>query len=156
MTEETRRGGPRDAGESLVELLVSISILGVAGSAILGGIGVASSNSALHRTQAVTQNLIRNWAESVSAAPYAACASPPHFNGTKPDLTAAQYTGYSATVSSVQYWNGAAFVASCPATDLGLQRVTLQVGAPRSLGIGGFTQSLDVVVRRPCATVGEC
>jgi type II secretory pathway pseudopilin PulG len=147
LVEETR---PRDRGESLIEILVSISILGIAGTAILGGIGMASSTSALHRTQAQAQNVVRNWAEAVSSAPYQACAVPADFAATKPNLTDPQYAGYTATVGAVQYWNGTAFVGAC-SPDKGLQKVTLQLDAPQSLGIGGFTQSLDVVVRRPCA-----
>lgn len=151
------RSRPRDGGESLVELLVSMTILGIAGTAVLGGVGIASSTSALHRTQAQAQNLIRNWAEDVSDRTYTSCVTVGDFAATKPDLTGAQYSGYTATVGGVAYWNGAAFVASCPAPDLGLQRVTLRLGTPQSLGIGGFTQSLDVVVRRLCtgATVAD-
>jgi hypothetical protein len=142
----------RDRGESLVEILVSISILGVAGSAILGAVGMASSSSTLHRNLATSQNLVRNWAEAVTAADYVKCAGPGAFDGTKPNLTADQYKGYSATVSAVRYWDGTTFGTACSAaTDTGLQRVSLVISAPASMG-PSFDQTLDVVVRRPCTS----
>jgi type II secretory pathway pseudopilin PulG len=148
MSEVPGRERDRDVGESLVELLVSMAIFGLAGTAILSAVGASSSASALHRNQATAQNLIRNWAEGVSNATYTSCAVPADFAATKPNLTGAQYAGYAASVTGVRYWDGAGFAASC-AADTGLQQVKLVVTAPASLG-PGFDQTLDVVVRKPC------
>ncbi len=51
---------------------------------------------------------------------------------------------YVATVSAVTYWDGSAFVSTCPATDLGLQFVTVSVAD----SIRSVSQSVDFVKRR--------
>lgn len=138
---------PRDRGESLVELLVSISILGVAVVAILGAIAMTATASGLHRDTASVQNHLHNWAEAVSNAPgWTACASAAVVQAAVP--APALPTGWSAAVSDVDYWNGTAFVETC-GTDQGIQLVTLSItsgGSPVAQG------TLDVVRRRPCGS----
>jgi Tfp pilus assembly protein PilV len=146
------RARPTDAGESLVELLVSIAIFGIAVLAILGALTMSASSSSLHEGQAKGQNLLRNWAEKVSADAYTVCATPASITGPGP-----LPSGYTSSVSAVRYWNSSTltFGTACTAAnDSGLQRVTLRVEAPSSLG--SFTQSLDVVVRRPCSAASPC
>ena len=144
MSEQAGEARRSDAGESLVELLVSIAILGIAVIAVLGALTMGSSASSLHKGQAKNQNLLHNWAEKVSASTYTACATTAQIvaSDTLP-------TGYSSSVTNVQYWNGTAFGSSCAAaTDKGLQRVTLKITAPSSAN--SIAQSLDVIVRKPC------
>jgi Tfp pilus assembly protein PilV len=146
-TPRADRAPRADAGESLVELLVSISILGVAVVAILGAIGMSASASALHRNQSQAQNLARNWAEAVTEGAradgfWATCG---------PTVAAAPALpiGYSAA-STIQYWNPTTkkFDGAC-ATDLGLRQVHLAVSVPGTVG-PAFAETLDVVVRKPC------
>jgi len=58
------------------------------------------------------------------------------------------------TGKSVQYWTGSAWSGTCT-TDAGVQRVTLRVTAPGTAW-STVTQSLDIVVRRPCASTSAC
>lgn len=149
MKLRTGRARPTDAGESLVELLVSIAIFGVAVLAILGALSMSASSSSLHEGQAKGQNLLRNWAEKVSGDTYVACR--PAANVIAPD---ALPSGYTSSVPAVKYWNttSLAFGTACTAaTDSGLQQVSLRINAPSSLGT--FAQTLDVIVRNPCTTL---
>lgn len=143
----TRRAAVRhDRGETLVELLVTIVILGIAGVAILGATLIAVDSSVLHRSQAQAQAGLRSWAEQIARASYTECAGTSSFpapSGVSSD--------FSWTVNGVQYWDGSQFVASCAGTDRGVQKVTLQVTVPRTV-YPGFSQKLDVVVRKPCVS----
>jgi type II secretory pathway pseudopilin PulG len=152
----TRITGHHDRGETLIELLVAIVILGLGTVAIVGGILISVDSSTMHRNQAQAQALLHSWAERISAvtdATYTPCAgtgafgSPP--NGTVP-------TGFGTQVTQVQYWDPSTsgFVTAC-STDSGVQRVRLTVTAPSGL-YPGFSQSLDVVVRWPCSTATSC
>ena len=135
-----------DAGETLVELLVAVVILGLAFVAILGGILVSVETSTLHRRQAQSQIALRAWAEQIAGGAYSDCATTAGFGAP----TATLPSGFTAAVGAVQYWNGTAFVASC-AGDTGIQRVTLRMTVAASL-YPGFVQTLDVVVRKPCVS----
>jgi len=135
-----------DTGETLIELLVAIVILGIAVVAILGGIVVVVESSSMHRRQAQAQNGLRAWAEQISAATYNDCATAGSFNLPSPSLP----SGFSPDVTAVRYWTGTSFSNSCVA-DNGIQKVTLRVAVANGL-YPGFTQSLDVVVRKPCVS----
>jgi Tfp pilus assembly protein PilV len=135
-----------DTGETLIELLVAIVILGIAVVAILGGIVVVVESSSMHRRQAQAQNGLRVWAEQISAATYSDCATAGSFSLPSPSLP----NGFTPTVTAVQYWSGTSFSNSC-ASDQGIQKVTLRVAVAAGL-YPGFTQSLDVVVRKPCVS----
>lgn len=159
-----RRG---DRGETLLEILISIMIIGVAVTAILGGVGVAARASTQDERQIQAQALLRSWAEHIEAettdANYVACATPSTYSSTStwgyssptpPAGLDALPAGFTAAVADVQFWNGAnpgAFAASCP-PDRGLQRLRLSMTVPDGL-YPGFTSTYDVVVRRPCTAL---
>lgn len=155
----TRRRPQRgDAGESLVELLVSISVIGIAVTALLGAIGTAVDSSRQHQDTARGQAILRSWAETLSRPQdsgsgytYTSCATPAAFPPASGSVTVP--AGWSAAVTSVQWWNGTTWsTASCD--DGGLQKLRLTVTSPATVW-PGTAQSLDVVVRRPCAD-GSC
>ena len=76
-------GRPGDeAGESLVEIVVSVAILGLAVVAIMGGLATAVLGSALHRNQADVSVVMTAAAERVKEAPYAECAVMDSYLGT--------------------------------------------------------------------------
>lgn len=131
-----------DTGETLIEALVTIAILGTAVVALLGAVLLGIKTSVQHRNHAQVQAELRSWAERVSASTYVDCASEAAFGGpgTLPD-------GLNGDVTAVQYWNGSAFGSACN-PDAGLQKVTLKITVADGIG-PGFSRELHVMVRRP-------
>jgi type II secretory pathway pseudopilin PulG len=137
---DPRAGGAE--GETLVELLVTVSIMGIAIITLVLAIGTAVRSSDVHRKQATTESLLRNYAEGLQASSYVNCAST---YATPSSFTAS--ANYSIQVTRVQYWNGqnpAGFTASC-GTDTGIQLITIKA----SSSDGRSTRTLDVVKRKP-------
>ena len=141
------RTGSRDAGESLVELLVTVVVLGIITAGLSGALLTVNGTSQLHRQQALAQHALRAWAEQVGAATYTNCAAPAAFPAPSPVLPA----GLAASVPSVRYWNGTSFATSCPAVDTGIQRVTLRITATNFM-VAPIGHSIVVVVRKPCVS----
>ncbi len=142
-----RRGNQRcDAGETLIELLISVMLLGLAVITMLGGLLVLTASSVFYEDETQVQNGLYDWASTVAAMPYTDCVTAGAVPGP-PDLPAK----YTATVTSVEYWNGSAFTATCPSSDTGVARLGLRIGAPLA-GYPGFSKSLVVVIRKPCVS----
>jgi prepilin-type N-terminal cleavage/methylation domain-containing protein len=151
------KGMTGDRGETLVELLVSIVIMGIAVCGVMGGLLTSVKMSDVHRKQSTVGGLAWNYAETVeryvAGTGYVPCAGTAAYApGAVGYALPAGYTGYTARVTSVRYWTAAnAWAATCSA-DLGLQQVTVQVGSPD----GRATESSVVVVRKPCGQGSTC
>ena len=135
-----------DRGETLLELLIAVAIMGVAVVAIVGGIGVGVLMSDVHRKQATAGTAARDFGEAVenqvAAGGYFPCAAPAKY------AAPAGFTlpsGFTSSVASVRYWSGGAWAGTCGA-DSGLQQVTVQVASTD----GRASERLVVVVRRAC------
>jgi type II secretory pathway pseudopilin PulG len=144
-----------DRGETLVELLVALVILGTAVVALIGAVATGVRMSDIHRKEATAGSYVRSFGEAVNTAVnatptgYTACATITTYTGayTVPDTA-----GYVADVTTVTYWNGTAFVATCT-TDRGVQKLTLRVRSKnRATGQpdGRASETLDIVIRKPC------
>lgn len=134
--------GDGERGETLLELVIAVAILGVAMVAILGGLFTSILVSGLHRDQANAGEYIRDYAEAIenkiAGGSYVACATNYSPGYTPP-------AGYTAQVKSVRYWTGSAWSTTC-GTDTGLQQLTLKMTTPDSR----VTETLVIVVRKPC------
>ena len=163
-TLDTRRrvGSSRrrdDRGETLIELVVAVVILSTAVIALMGGLATGIRVSDIHRKQANAGSYVRAFAEAVeskvaeSSTGYTACTG-----ATTPaalyEATFANPAGYERHVTGVAYWNSATSTfVPCPAAgDTGVQRVSLQV---RSAD-GRASETLDVVIRKPCRAGDGC
>jgi len=145
-----------DRGETLVELMVALAIMGTAVIALVGGIGTFVQTSDIHRKQAKSQAYLRQFAEnlqsSIAAYPtgYVACTTTTKPKAAYDALKPAVDAGYQAVVTEtgIAVWNRATSTyTTCPtAGDAGVQRVTLQV----STDDGRASETLDIIVRRPC------
>jgi Tfp pilus assembly protein PilV len=166
-----------DSGETLLELLIAITIIGLGVTAILGAVMIAVSASTLDQRQVQAQARLKSWAEKLSAAPYVDCATTASYSSyaafatqTPPTQTPPAQTpptpalpsGFTASYVAVQSWNGTGFVDTMPSctagaagTDRGVQRVQLRITAAPTL-YPGFSTDLWVTLRKPCATAGIC
>ncbi|MGW2304568.1 type IV pilus modification PilV family protein [Streptomyces sp. NPDC001809] len=129
-----RRG---EEGETLIEALVTVVILGTAFVAILGGLGTTIISSVRQQKLTTADSLVRSAAEHVIGAPYVSCAV--GYATPKPP------PGYTVAVR-IEYWDGVgAFGPSCPTPDTGVQKVTVTVRTtgPRPVR----DAALDVVKR---------
>ena len=136
----------RDGGESLIELLVTVVILGISTAGLSAGLLSVGQASTMQRQQVLAQNALRSWAEQISAGTYTACAAAGAFSAPSPALP----SGLTATVRTVEYWNGTSFASSC-GTDSGIQQVTLRITAQNGLS-PALNQDVAVVVRKPCVS----
>ncbi|MER5481670.1 prepilin-type N-terminal cleavage/methylation domain-containing protein [Streptomyces sp. NPDC002812] len=129
-----RRG---EEGETLVEVLVAVVLMGVAFLAVLGGMGTAIISSATQQKVTGADAVIRNAAEKVVSDPYVSCA--------RTYETPAPPDGYTVTLE-IEYWDGVgAFARACPTADTGVQKVTLTV---RSTGPRPAKDATLEVVKR--------
>jgi prepilin-type N-terminal cleavage/methylation domain-containing protein len=131
------RGIHAEEGFSLVELLVTIVIVGVTFSALLGGLITTITVSSLHRKQATADSVARSaaeWIKDPAANPFQPCAT----GGTYSLSGLSVPSGYSVAVTGVENWNwnGPPVTASYVPTfspsqagcnDYGLQRITIVV-----------------------------
>lgn len=143
-----------DRGETLIELLVTVIIVGVAVVALVGGIATSIRMSDIHRKQAVAGAYVRSYAEAIetavasSSSAYVACAGP----STYASIYATKDSTYTAQPPAVTYWNGSTFSPSCT-SDTGVQKVSLRV----STADNTVAETLDVIIRKPCrSTDASC
>jgi type II secretory pathway pseudopilin PulG len=139
-----RRRDNADGGESLLELIVAIAILGVCVVAIGAGITLSIKLSAIHRGQATANAFLHNYAETLQRS-YVTCsgggALPNYVNGLPVP------SGFASPTATVKLWDptSASFVpaGACPATDPGLQQVSMILDSTD----GFVSESLVVVLR---------
>ena len=139
----------------MIEVGLSVIILGIAAVALLESMATSTKLSDIHRKQANAAAYVRDYAEAVQnwvAAPsssanptnYQVCASSTAYSpGT---VNYAVPSGYTANESAAMTWNGNAWGACSSATDNGIQRVTLTI----SSNDGRASEHLDLILRRPC------
>lgn len=134
-------------GETLVETLISVILLGLLASGIVTALATTINASDLDARQSAAEPALRSYAAAWSRVPYQACTagstSNPYGSSDPSGYTAPN--GFTASVTSVKFWDGtsaspAVFAATCPSgADQGLQELTLQVRPPR-----GATQTIAI------------
>lgn len=136
-----------DAGTTLIELLMAVSIMGIAFVAILAAMGTSIFTSDVHRKQATANTVLVSsveWIKSQSSNPYSTVC-PTSYSATDVSKLPAGWSAGDVTITSISYWDGTSFVATCPATDKKLQMLTVQVTTPD----GRATESVSLVKRNP-------
>lgn len=143
-----------DRGESLIEILVAVLLLGLTVTAIMGGLLASVKLSDVHRKQATSGADARSYAEVVdqyvAGNHYVECA----VTSTYAPATVgfAPPSGYTAGVVSVEYWNATSRTFTTNCSSSGLERVTVQVQSPD----GRATEKAVVIVRKPCGQGSSC
>jgi hypothetical protein len=159
-----RASGQR--GELLIELLVTVAIVGLGVVAIIAGVGSTARLSGVSRVGTRGDQIITRYAENLSAVAYEACTSGTPYTGAAtsaipatnlpdgvavgaPGTAAATSDAYELSIESVGYWNGdltpATFTSTCPPSDRGSQQLTLLVHA----GDNSFDRRMTIVKRAP-------
>jgi subtilisin family serine protease len=141
------RSGANDEGETLLELMMAVAIMGIVVVAIVGGIATSIMMSDIHRKQATAGAYVRNYAETVVA--YVAAGSfdtsaSPDYSPSKVGF-AAPAGGFVASVTSVQCWVDASKQFSSCTTGSSVQQVTLNIASSDSRA----SETLLVIVRKP-------
>lgn len=145
----------RDGGETLVEVLVAVLILGLAGLAVITGLGLAVKASDIHRKETTGSAYAKSFAEAiqnwVAAGNYMKCATPAPNYVTAAAVTAqvALPTGFSASQDDLRSLSSAGLQGSCAVAgdDTGLQQIKISVASSDHRA----TEILYVVIRKPCA-----
>jgi prepilin-type N-terminal cleavage/methylation domain-containing protein len=132
----------REDGFSLAEILVTIVIISVTFTAILGGLMTSITVSSLHRKEATADALARDAAEwvknSQGANAYQPCASTGTYTfAGLPIPRDEANVPYVVSISSVRYWDGTNPVGPLPVgfepsgcVDHGLQDITIVAISP--------------------------
>ena len=120
-----RRRSRNDRGESLIEVLVTIVIIGISVPAIMGAVLLSVSVSSQDRRQIEAQALLASWVETIARenktdAAYSSCVGLSYY-ATSPYAPAAVPTGFTTSVVAINYWDTAtgSYVTTCPAVDSG-------------------------------------
>ena len=109
-----------EEGSTLVEVLITIIIVGLAGTALMTGFAGVISGSAVHRSLATFDTLVVDASQQAisdiqqQSSLFTTCtplSSYPALTIPAPDTA-----NYSAAITGVQYWNGTAFTPTCTAT----------------------------------------
>ena len=129
-----RQGIDSDGGFSLAEILVTIAIVGITFTAILGGLATSITVSALQRKEATADTVARSAAEWVKDSVenrYVNCAGV----GTYSLSGLSVPSGFSVVITNIEYWAWnhqpvpasyvPPFQSSCPSPDNGVQRITI-------------------------------
>jgi Tfp pilus assembly protein PilV len=148
-----------EAGDSLIEVLFAIVVIGLTVTAIMAALATSLSASAEHRSLATVDTVLKSYAEIVKydiqlqPAPspwFTECASVTQVGGVSYyNSNQVLYTrppGYAGSIGidSIQYWNGATFDSTCGPTDhTGYQVLTF-----KAVDTNGYTQSLSLGVRK--------
>lgn len=137
-----------EGGFTLIEVLVTMTIMLVVFAIFAGGLGLAIFGADVNNRQATAATAVKTAAESVT---YIKCASSAQYQAQLPSAP----TGFTWVPPEVTYWNGSAFVSSCPSPDEGLQLIKLEVTSTRALPNSDSGQqqvvgsTLEVVKRDP-------
>src|SRR3954465_6657275 len=100
-----------DRGETLLEILVALSIMGIAVAVIIGGIAASIRFTDIHRKQAAAGAYVRDFAEnvekSVARIPggYVVCNEAAAVSAYRGSFTLSD-PKYQAAVTNVEYWDG--------------------------------------------------
>jgi len=123
-----------EAGETLVETLITVVLLGLLATGIVGAFASVITVSNFDAETAGAEAVVRTYAQAWQRRAYVDCtagSSANPYSGKPPGYSPP--AGYTAAVSAVRFWDGtssspAAFVTTCAAGgDAGLQELVVSV-----------------------------
>lgn len=125
-------------GMTLPEVLVAIALVGLVVIALAAGLLTLVRATAANERRQQVQLALGNFGESLRGLDYLDCVTDPGGAGlaayrsayqAAPASWTPELPGMRATMVDVEYWQPSSrqFVAACPGTDHGAQRITLEV-----------------------------
>ena len=159
-----RRFENRDEGETLIEVLVAVVIMGLVGVAVVAGLMLAATASDIHRKETTSGAYVRSYAEAIQnyvsqthlvggvpTTNYQPCAA--HDSYTPALVGFSVPTGYRASQSAALAVSPTGGTVACPTADTGVQLVTLTLTSADNRA----TQTLAVILREACdPSVAPC
>jgi type II secretory pathway pseudopilin PulG len=130
-----RRRGADEAGDSLIEIVFALVIIGVVIGAFVASFSTGATASGAHRNNVTADVVLRNYAEATKAAARGNCSS--SNVGTSFTISYPSPPGVPAGFSI------SSSPATCPAVDA-VAPVTVSVTEPN-----GQTRSITIEVRTP-------
>lgn len=158
----SRKVGDPERGDTLVEILIAIAILGISVTALLGALVTTITSASEHRSLASNDTVLRSYAEQLkdviqlrTTGPiFTPCATVTSSNGyAGTTITPSNLpTRYTVKIQSIQWWNKETNTFDSPPTPcaandnihIGFQLITLQSTAPN-----GVASTLTIGVRQP-------
>ncbi len=142
--EDRRRS---EAGDTLVEILITLAVIGIAATAIMLAFATSISGSGSHRNVATMDTMLRTAAAEVSAAiqnqipnsTFANCSGASVVNGNTALYIPLPDPNYTASITQAEYWSSTTASFSSPVTPPG-------TSCPGGPGTGGGPQLLTVTV----------
>lgn len=136
-----------EAGDTLIEVLVTLVVISLCVVSFLVAFTTAITASAKHRTFVSLDTVLRTVSENtqsqiqLQANPlFVSCAIP----STYQNLNFGVPTGYSAAITSIEYWNGSSFITQCSSGSTTPQLINISV--TNSLAV---STTISVVVDDP-------
>jgi type II secretory pathway pseudopilin PulG len=122
--------GRTDRGDTLIEIVITIVIVSLTVTALISSLATTGAAGQAQRVSALTDTVLRNYAEATKAAARTCTDGGTHYSPT--------YEPPTGFVSSATPSGGI-----CPAVDT-TELLTLAVTGP-----SGVTQTMEIVVRAP-------
>jgi type II secretory pathway pseudopilin PulG len=132
-------GARRDGGETLIEILLTVVIVGLTFTALFAALAGAGNAGNTQRTSVQTDVVLRNFAEATKAAAEA-CVTGGTYTVSYPSPLP---TGYALSVTGSGAGTGAGIGSSCPPVSAP-QLLTLRVTPP----VGSFA-TMQIKVSTP-------
>ncbi len=157
--------GRSEAGDTLVEVLIAIAILGIASVAILFAFATSITGSSEHRTLAAIDVALRSASQDAvsqvqfsAAAPYKSCAVPTDYGQVAFNNLP---SGYTASITAVSYWTGSTatptftFSSTCAAGSTNPQLLTISVISTATHASQNVNAVVSDPTTRPVPTAGS-
>jgi len=110
---------PAERGDTVIEIVLSVAILGVAFASLLGALMAGASSSRLNRQMTGVATVLSSAGEALQAAPWQSCSTAPDYGPALLGLPwpstptgAPPWGPGDVVITAYKWWNGSAFTAS--------------------------------------------
>ena len=133
-----------ERGDTLLEVMMTVAIVGIAFTGILTGLATAINLSGIDRGDANLRTVLVSAADSVKNQTYVPCpgANNSSYSPTSGVTLPSGWSASNVVVTLLYGWNGSTFT-TCPATDQKLQRIVVTATSPD----GRSTGSIEIIKR---------